>query len=235
MKYGKLRVYSLVFFLTTIVTGPVLAEDFQHSGFLSDYSHLKSSSDKYMDYKYLVSGAPNKIAKYSAIMIDQPEIFISPDSKYKGMKPDDMKELADLFRGAMARSLSEGYMIVDQPGPNVLYVRFALSNLKLKKKKRGLLSYTPVGLVATAAKEVLLSDLTKKIDLKGLTMEMEILDSTSEEQLAASVEVRSGSKENPASWSELEALIDVYSQRVRCKLDNTRLAEKNRLDCMAGG
>jgi hypothetical protein len=187
-----------------------------------------------MDYKYLVSG-PNKIAKYSAIMIDQPEIFISPDSKYKGMKPDDMKELADLFRGAMARSLSEGYMIVDQPGPNILYVRFALSNLKLKKKKRGLLSYTPVGLVVTAAKEVLLSDLTKKIDLKGLTMEMEILDSTSEEQLAASVEVRSGSKENPASWSELEALIDVYSQRVRCKLDNTRLAEENRLDCMAGG
>ena len=92
-----------------------------------------------------------------------------------------------------------------------------------------------MGLVATAAKQVLLSDLTKKIDLKGLTMEMEILDSTSEEQLAALLEARSGSKENPASWSELEALIDLYSQRVRCKLDNARLAEENWSNCLAGG
>ena len=203
MKDGKTAAYSLVFFLTIAITGPIIAQDIQNSDFLSDYSQLKKSSDKHMDYTYLASGAPTKMAHYWAVMIDQPEIFIAPDSSYKGMKPDDMKELGDLFRGTMARTLAEGYMIVDQPGPNVLYVRFALSNLKLKKKKRGLLSYTPVGLVITAAKEVMLSDLTRKIDLKGLTMEMEILDSTSEEQLAALVEARSGSKENPASWSEL--------------------------------
>ena len=233
MKCKKHRVCALLFLVATIVTGPLLAEDIQHSEFLSDYSHLKSSSDKHMDYKYLVSSAPNTMAKYSAIMIDQPEIFISPDSRYKGMKPDDMKELADLFRGAMARTLSESYLIVEQPGSNVLLVRFALSNLKLKKKRKPLVSYTPVGLVVTAAKSVVISDLTKKIDLKGLTVEMEVLDSTSEEQLAALVERRSGTKEDPASWSELEALIDVYSQRVRCRLNNASLEEENQNDCLA--
>jgi hypothetical protein len=149
------------------------------------------------------------------------------------MKPDDMKQLADAFRAAMAESLSTTYMIVDQPGSNVLYVRFAISNVQLKKHKKGLLGYTPVGLVAGAARSAMTSDFTKKIDLKGLTMEMEVLDSTSETQLAALLETRSGKKDEPASWEELEALITVYSQRVSCRLDNARRAEEDHVDCLS--
>jgi hypothetical protein len=233
MKYRKAGAYSLAFFLTITAFGSALAQDIQSSDFLSDYSQLKKSSDEYMDYTYLAPDAPNKMGKYSAVMIDQPEIFIAPNSKYKGMKPDDMKALADAFRTSMAQSLSATYMIVDQPGPNVLYLRFAISNLQLKKKKKRLLGYTPIGLVAGAAKSALTSDITKKIDLKGLTMEMEVLDSNSEEQLAALMETRSGKKDEPASWAELEALIAVYSQRVRCRLDNARVAEENRVDCLS--
>ena len=233
MKYRKAGAYFLAFFLTISAFGSVVAQDFQYSGFLSDYSQLKKSSDAYMDYTYLVEGAADKMAKYSAVMIDQPEIFVAPNSKYKGMKPDDMKQLADAFRGAMAESLSATYMIVDQPGPNVLYVRFAISNVQLKKKKKGLFSYTPIGLIAGAAKSALTSDITKKIDLKGLTIEMEVLDSSSHEQLAALLETRSGKKDEPASWAELEALIAVYAQRMRCRLDNARVAEENRVDCLS--
>jgi hypothetical protein len=234
MKHRKAGAYSLAFFLTMTAFGSALAQDLQSSDFLSDYSQLKQSSDAYMDYTYLAEGAPGKMANYSAVMIDQPEIFVAANSKYKGMKPDDMKALADAFRAAMAQSLSTTYMIVDQPGPNVLYVRFAISNVQLKKHKKGLLGYTPVGLVVGAAKSALTSDFTKKIDLKGLTMEMEILDSNSEEQLAALLETRSGKKDEPASWEELEALITVYSQRVGCRLDNARVAEENRIDCLSG-
>ena len=233
MKYRKAGAYSLALFLTTTAFGSALAQDLQSSDFLSDYSQLKQSSDQYMDYTYLAEGAPGKMVNYSAVMIDQPEIFVAANSKYKGMKPDDMKQLADAFRSAYAASLSTTYMIVDQPGPNVLYVRFAISNVQLKKHKKGLLGYTPIGLVAGAAKSAMTSDFTKKIDLKGLTMEMEILDSSSEEQLAALLETRSGKKDEPASWAELEAIITVYSQRVGCRLDNARKAEENRVDCLS--
>jgi hypothetical protein len=233
MKYRKAGAYSLAFFLTMTTFGSAFAQDFVSSDFLSDYSQLKRSSDKHMDYTYLAEGAPGKMAKYSAVMIDQPEIFVAANSKYKGMKPDDMKALADAFRAAMAASLSTTYMIVDQPGPNVLYVRFAISNVQLKKKKKGLFAYTPIGLVRTAVKSAVTTDFTKKIDLKGLTLEMEILDSSSEEQLAALLETRSGEKDEPASWAELEALINVYSQRVGCRLDNARRAEENRVDCLS--
>ena len=98
MKYRKVGAYSLAFFLITTASGTALAQDFVSSDFLSDYSQLKQSSDEYMDYTYLAEGAPGKMADYSAVMIDQPEIFVAADSKYKGMKPDDMKQLADAFR-----------------------------------------------------------------------------------------------------------------------------------------
>jgi hypothetical protein len=234
MNYKRVGVSSLAISLLVVVCGPAFSQDVQYSDFLSDYSKLHKSSDEYMDYKFLAPGAPDKMTNYTAVMIDQPEIFIASNSKYKGMKPDDMKALADAFRSSMAQAFAGTYMVVDQAGPNVLYLRFAISNLQLKKHKRGLLGYTPIGFVAGAAKSALTSDITKKIDLKGLTMEMEVLGSNGKEQLAAVVETRSGKKDEPASWDELEALIDVYSQRVVCNLDNARLAAENRVDCVSG-
>lgn len=233
MKYVKTKVFPVAVSLTIFVSGSALAQDIQSSDFLSDYSQLTRSADEQrMDYSYLVPDAPDRIANYSAVMIDQPEIFVSPDSQYKGMKPDDMKQLADAFRNSMVQELVETYTIVDQPGPNVLYLRFAFSNLQVKKQRRRLMSYTPVGLVANAVRSAV-TDLTNKIDLQGITVEMEVLDSTTEEQFAALLQVRSEAAVEPTSWEEVEALIVVYAQRLRCNLDNARVAEDDRVDCLA--
>jgi hypothetical protein len=234
MEYRKAGVFSLTFFLTMAASGSALAQDIQSSDFLSDYSNLTRSADEQrMDYSYLIPDAPDRIANFSAVMIDQPEIFVSPSSPYKGMKPNDMKQLADAFRNAIAQELVETYTIVDQPGPNVLYLRFAFSNLQVKKPRRRLLGYTPVGLVANVVKSAV-TDITNKIDLKGITVEMEILDSTSEEQLAALLEVRSQTDEEPTSWEDVEALIGVYAKRLRCNLENARIVESSRVDCLSG-
>ena len=230
MKYRTARFFSLAF-LTIPVFVTALAQDIQSTGFLSDYSNLQRNVPGQMDYSYLAPDAPDRMANYSAVLVDQPEIFISPDSEYKGMKPDDMKQLADTFRNAMVQELSDTYTIVDQPGPNVLYLRFAFSNLQLKKQRRRLMSYTPIGLVANAVKSGV-TDITSKIDLKGLTIEMELLDSTTEEQFAALLETRADTEEEPTSWEELEALIVGYAQRGRCRLDNARLSEEDRVDCL---
>jgi len=233
MKHRKAKTTFVAMLIAMTVFGATNAQDIQYSEFLSDYSQLQKTSGAQMDYTYLAPGAEQKMANYIAIMINQPELFIAPDSKYKGMKPDDMKALADSFRNGLAQALNDSYLIVDQPGPNVLYLRFALSNLHLKKKKKRLLSYTPVGLVAGAAKGVMIKDITKKIDLKGVTVEMEVLDSTTEERFAALLEIRSGTKAEPASWDDVEELVSLYSQRVRCRLDNARVAESKRVDCLS--
>ena len=50
-------------------------------------------------------------------MVDQPEILFSADSEYRGMKPEDMLELASIMRGALKERLEDGtYKVVEQPG-----------------------------------------------------------------------------------------------------------------------
>jgi hypothetical protein len=165
-------------------------------------------------------------------------MFISPDSKYQGAKPDDMKIVADSLREALSSELRASYDVVDQPGLGVLTVRIALVNLHLKKAKRGFLSYTPVGAIAHAAKSALEDNVTKKISLVEVTIEAEVIDSATGEVLAAVVEHKGQAKdkkrklkEAATSWDEINALMHTYAARLTCRLDNARRQEDQQVAC----
>jgi len=215
----------------------VLAQDSEDS-FLSDYSGLKPAPDNPFDELYIAPGALARASQYTAIMVDQPELFVHPDSKYQGMKPDDMKLIADGLREAITNELKDGYKIIDAPGANVLYVRVAVGDLLLKKHKRGILSYTPTGFLIHGAVG-LTKEVTDKIDLKNMKIEGEILDSQSLEQLAAMTTSRgslSGRPETEAtSWDELSGLFGVLGKRLRCRLDNSHKPEPQWAKCGAIG
>ena len=169
-------------------------------------------------------------------MIDQPELFIHPDSKYKGMKPDDMKALADSLRERVTAELKTSYKIVDQPGNNVLYVRLAVGDLLLQKKKRPILAYTPVGAVVHGVKK-LATDATSQINLKNMKIEGEVLDSVSLEQIGAATSSRgslsatAGDPSKPVSWKELDNLFSIVGKRLKCRLDNSRIPEAQWTNC----
>ncbi len=121
------------------VASPALAQapaQYVEHDFLTDYSSLEPFADGAADYRYIAPNAFKDLANYDALMVDQPEIFISPDSKYKGAKPDNLKAIADLMRSSLATRLEAGgYNIVQTTAPGVLYLRIALADLELIKKK----------------------------------------------------------------------------------------------------
>ncbi len=210
------------------------------SGFLSDYSLLKPSTDAYQDLYHEVPDLLEKLQSYDAIMVDQPEIFIADDSRYKGMKPDDMKLIADTFRDIMLGELGEDYRIVEDPGPGVLYLRIAFSDMFVKRKmSKNPLSYTPVGAVLKATKNALTKNIMKKISLVEAKMEVELLDSRTGEVLGAVVEKRGRRKDkkiqqkaDPANWDELVEVFHVGGRRLSCRFSNARLPVAQRVDCM---
>ncbi len=207
--------------------------------FLSDYSGLKPATDNPFDELYLAPGALDRAAQYTSVMVDQPELFVHPDSKYQGMKPDDMKLIADGLRQAVVKELEGGYKIVDAPGPGVLYLRLAVGDLSLKKKKRPILSYTPIGAVVKAGVD-LTKDMSDKVDVKNMKIEAEVLDSQSQEQFAAMTTHRgslSGAKgaAGDVSWDEMNGLFGVIGKRLRCRLDNSKKPEAQWTKCGAIG
>ncbi len=217
------------------VPGFSSAQD-KEEAFLSDYSKLKAAKDNPFDEMYVSEAALKRAKQYTAVMVDQPELFVHPDSKYKGIKPDDMKVIADALRENVTAALKDKYQIVDKPGSNVLYVRLAVGDIMMQKKKRPILAYIPGGAVVYAAKN-LASEATGKLDLKNMKVEGEILDSVSLEQFAAATSSRgslsaSGGDPNKAvSWNELNNLFTIVGQRLRCRLDNSQLPETQWAEC----
>lgn len=200
----------------------------QDIGFLTDYSLLETRERDILNRLYIVPDLWERLKDYNAFLVDQPEIFIAPDSKYKGAKGDQLKLLADTVRLATIERLEAGgYPIADEPGPGVMYLRFAVTNVHLKKKKRGLLSYTPMGFVVHSTMQAAVRDLWKKIDIVELSLEMEFSDSVTGEILAMGTSPHGmrkskGQKEDLVSWEELDAVLRTFGERMRCQLDNAR-------------
>jgi hypothetical protein len=230
------RILTVVvgFFLTTSAFA-------QHNDFLTDYKNLKrQDKGKFISDLYMVPNAVQRLADYDSVMVDQPEIFIAADSKYKGAKGDQLKALADVARlSTIARLEAGGFNVVDEPGSNTLYMRWAITDLYLQKKKRGILSFTPVGMVVHATKSSATKDLWKKIDIAELSLEIEFTDVVTGEVLAAAITNQQGvrklkgGKAQLVSWQALEALFETVGERVRCNLSNAGQAEQAWQDCGA--
>ncbi|MGI9308889.1 MAG: DUF3313 family protein [Gammaproteobacteria bacterium] len=190
----------------------------------------------------LVYASPEQFAKlvnFDKIMVDQPEIWLDEDSDYRGVKPDNVKAIADLIREVTIKRVSNrGYEVVEQPGENTLYMRIALTNLYLKKEKRGVLGYTPVGAVLKVGADAV-RDMMSKVDIIEMALQTELSDSQTGEVLGAMVIKRgarkdkdAGQKEQRMDFDEFRDIVQEYSARFACRLDNARKAEAQKVDCL---
>jgi len=203
------------------------------SGFLPSYEGLKFAPGEYGGKTVVTPGSAAKSEGFTKIMIDQPEIFIAEDSAYKGMKPDDALAIAEALRKAIADNMT-ALAVVDKPGPDVLYMRLALSDVHLKKKKRRLVSYTPVGIVAHAAVSAAVSDAMKKVDLVGVNIEGESLNAETGEYLG-SLLIKLAPPEkttsDEASWENTLSRFDSMGKQMDCRFRNKKLPESKQEDC----
>jgi hypothetical protein len=206
--------------------------DYDHT-FLSNYDKLVATTlpNNATDLLYTVPGVFDTVGKYTALMIDQPEILISPKSEYDGAKPADLSAIAEQVRKDITDALKAGgYGIVDSPGPNVLYLRSAITDLMLKRKKRRLLAYTPVGFVVKAGVDAT-RDMMEKYDIMGDAAQGQVLDSQSGEVLGEFVALR-GNNGQRITFDQMNTEIMGFASRLRCRLDNTHVPADKRIDCL---
>ena len=202
--------------------------------FLTDYSRLAPrQSDRGTEFVYIAPQAVEKVVKYNGVMVDQPEILISPDSPYKGAKPENLLQIANSMRDAMDARLTRGkYNVVDKPGPGIIYVRLALTDLQLQKKKRSLLEYTPVGAVVGFGIDQM-KDFQKKFDIMKMVLQAEITDSATNEVYAQYVMVAGGGdKPVRIDFDKVQDNMDEFGERLRCRLDNAAGPVDKQINCL---
>lgn len=236
-----MKIKNALFLILLITSTPLsLSAD----EFFSHPELLQADAQYGTDLAYLAEGALARLPSYQNIMVDEPVIFIAEDSPYTGFKASDLAAVSGMIRegfttGLQAEPMRSGNLnVVDQAGPDTLYVRLGIQNVYIRKNKRGLFSYTPVGALAhgvsSAAKETI-----DKTTLVEMQVQAEVLDSLTNEVLAAfqvsrgqRKEKATNTEEEVAGWEVTGVMAEAAGRRMACRFDNSRLPEGERRDCI---
>ncbi len=201
-------------------------------GFLTNYKLLKPRGSS--DWVYINPDAQRLLAASRGVLVDQPEIHIAPGSPYSGAKPATLASIAETMRADIGTALQKaGYNVVTEPGPNIILLRLALTDVYLQEKERGVLAYTPIGFVVEAGISAMQS-VMQKVDILGMTLQAEISDSTSGTLLGELVAQRGGNEQR-ITFEQFQQQMSIWGERLSCHIANSRLPTAQQTDCVKLG
>lgn len=123
--------------MMTVVLGLVFttsagaAQDIPFSGFLGNpavYELLGPGPEGGVKLRWGKKGVQPQ--KFTKVMVDSVIFFLSNSADYKGIDPQEMKEMADTFDKSIVDALKGKHQIVSEPGPDVVRIRIAITNIQ---------------------------------------------------------------------------------------------------------
>jgi hypothetical protein len=207
--------------------------DYQAKGFLTDYSGLKPFEEDDGTYRYRDASAD--LGHYNKLLVDRIKLWFKEDSEYKGIDPDELKELTDYFYEAINKAVGDAYPLVTEPGPDVLRLRIAITDVVPNKPSASVTTLVvPFLWVGEAGTGVAKGDTGSTMFTGQASIEFEALDSVSSQQLAAFIETRTGQKYDwthgvskgvssyikaYSKWDYTKQAMDGWAQLLRERLD----------------
>jgi hypothetical protein len=198
-------------------------KDVKQTGFLGNYGQLQPGGD---DRAALIYVNPDVDFKpYTKLMFERVSVFLSPTLESREIDPTILKELTDFYQNALLEAVKGGYEVVDQPGPDVLWVRVAITDVVPSNPTANTMSsIIPVGMVVAGATKAV-SD--ANLGTGEAATEMEVLDSMTKERLAAAVDRRQGGKSAfRGKWVDTKQAFEYWAKRFRERLDDLRGLQK---------
>jgi hypothetical protein len=193
------------------------------SGFLGDYSALVP--DPKNGDLLLYEKDVYVLRKYKKFMVDPVTVYLLPAARDRGIDPDDLERLARYFEDAVTDELTKSgrYEIVTTPGPGVLELNVAITNVeptggKKNAAVKGAATAASVGVAPGA------SLLVPRLSVGKVGIEGEMLDSTSGERMVAFVTSKGGRRwfsgfNAYKKWGDIEAAFRSWAKEFRQRLD----------------
>lgn len=177
------------------------SEGTARTGFLSDYSRLRAESSTSL--RYINDRA---LAKYSSFIVDRVQVHFHSGSKSKGkLTQQQIGDLTSYMHANIVVAVkNSGNKVVYQPAPGVARIRVALTDIK-----------------KTSAANILPQASLVGVGLGGASMEAEIVDSMTGEQIGAVVESQKGSRipfSNLGEWTTAKKIMDDWGKRLQQRL-----------------
>ncbi|MBP1749809.1 MAG: putative rane protein [Deltaproteobacteria bacterium] len=147
-----MKMLGLILVIIFAVSSGYADEPKKYSGFLDGfYDKLQPGPKDGARQRWLKPGVD--FTKYNRVMLDSVVFFLS-DESYKGIDPQDMKELADTFNKEMIGAMKDKSKLVSEPWPDAARVRLAITGLKQNRPGvSAVTSVIPAGLAVSLVKK----------------------------------------------------------------------------------
>jgi len=189
----------------------------QTEGFLDGYyEDLQPGPEGGAKMRWLKPGVD--FGQYNKIMLDSVIFFFAADSENKGIDAQDMKELADGCNLEVVNVLKGDYPIVTEPGPDVMRLRFAITDLKQSRPVlSAVTSVVPIGLGISLVKK----GATGSWAGSGATsVELMAMDSMTNDVIAVAQDEKSaGFTERFTKWGSTEDAFKFWAERIKQFID----------------
>jgi hypothetical protein len=218
MKSSSKIVYIVIIcFALTVATG-CATKQVKQSGFLENYPEFKPGPKGGADFVYMKESVDFK--RYNKIMMDHVVLYFRDDAKYKGIHPEELNEMSNAFHKAIADNLEGAYPLVVEPGSDVMRLRFAITDVVASNPGMGTISTVmPIGLALSTIKKGVTGTHT---GVGQASIEVEILDSMTNERIAVAIDTKPGGKiEGFSKWGAVEGAFEFWAKRLRHWLDET--------------
>jgi hypothetical protein len=201
--------------LTCACATPPPTEAPEGSGFLGNYDDFQQVPDRPGAMRWLKEGAT--LAPYDKVLLDP--IVVWYTAREEGVDPTELQKLADSFKLEIHRALGEDYPLTLEPGPDVMRLRIAITDVRKAtgmRKTMRVLSGPGSGTTGYDAQYE-----SELIDIDAMAIEAEILDSVSSERLAAVVEgkIAPPKERSTDTWRSINGALRQWAQLLREALD----------------
>jgi Protein of unknown function (DUF3313) len=195
-----------------------LAPGQEFSGFLREYSQLKPRTDIPGGMlTYVNQGRMKGLRQYIAILVDPVQVYIETVVDESSIPEKDFEAAAAYFRQSLARSVSDAFPVVEEPGPLTLRLRSAIVGVDVGGK-----------VDTSAIPEGVATPFEHAITIGKVSVELELIDSQTGERIAAAVDkapLGEGAEVGADNFSRVERYqaakeaFDGWAERVREFLD----------------
>ncbi len=179
------------------------------SGFLQDYSKLKPCP--YAPNALTYIDKHKRLSLYQMVILEPVQVRLHQYADRTSVYPDELLELAAQFDSYLHDALSGNYMVVEKPGFGVLRVRAAITDV-IPKRPLFHEDGQPISILTEGIAEA--------------TIEAELLDSMSNNQVVAFVDSRRGEECEEGSQMNIlgdaEGCLKSWAILLRDQLDDAR-------------
>ncbi len=197
-----------------------LADDIPFSGFLGNpavYQQLKPGKEGQAKLRWIKEGLDH--SKYNKFMVDSVIFFLADKADYKGIDPQEMKELCDQFNRELVAAFKDKWPIVADPGPDVARIRIAITNIHPSKPGySAVTSVIPVGIGVSLVKKGATGGWSGSGDT---CIEVRSVDSMTDEVFAMGVDQQKAAFEQRfTKWGSATDAFKLWSAKIVQLIDN---------------